>query len=144
MSVASRILSILRSQALPTARALLERARGHRPFSQHGTPPASDEPPSDQPASDQPFSDEPPSDKPPSNRGFDQDPDLATYYANLEIPYGTGREDVEAAWKRQVRRYHPDRHASNPERHAVATELLQGINHAYTELCRHLESSKPS
>jgi len=125
MSVASRILSILRSQALPTARAFLERARGHRPFSHHDPPP-------------------PPSDQPPSNRGVDQDPDLATYYANLEIPYGTGRKDVEAAWKRQVRRYHPDRHASDSERQAVATELLQGINHAYTELCRHLESSKPS
>ncbi len=114
MSVASRILSILRSQALATSRTFFERARGHREPSRQNEP----------------------------RRATGKDPKLATYYANLEIPYGAGREEVESAWKRQARRYHPDRHATDPERQAVATELLQGINHAYTEICRHLASSK--
>jgi hypothetical protein len=65
---------------------------------------------------------------------------LRGYYANLELPYGAGLEEVQAAWKRQARRYHPDLYAADSERQAIATELLKGINLAHTEICRHLES----
>ncbi|MEM8963348.1 MAG: J domain-containing protein [Acidobacteriota bacterium] len=80
-----------------------------------------------------------------SNRGAStghrspgQDPDLARWYANLEVPYGSDLATVKRAYRRLAAQYHPDRHASDPEKSRIANELLQGLNHAYNELSRHL------
>lgn len=43
-----------------------------------------------------------------------EDPVLAGYYANLELPYGATLEEVKVAWKRLMKQYHPDRHAHRP------------------------------
>ncbi len=67
------------------------------------------------------------------------DPVLAGYYSNLEVPYGADLETARRAWKRLMRRYHPDVHGANPERQQVATELVQGLNRAFEGLRRHLE-----
>ncbi len=67
------------------------------------------------------------------------DPELAGYYSNLEVPYGADLETVRAAWRRLVRRYHPDLHGADPERQRVATELLKGLNHAFEQLEKRLE-----
>lgn len=67
-----------------------------------------------------------------------QDPVLARYYANLEVPYGSDLETVERAWKRLLRRYHPDVHASDPERQRIADDLVKQLNRAYSELRRRL------
>ncbi|MEM1204759.1 MAG: J domain-containing protein [Acidobacteriota bacterium] len=68
-----------------------------------------------------------------------RDPEMAAWYANLEVPYGSDLETVTRAWKRLVRDYHPDRHAQDPGRQEDATELLKGLNHAYDQLRRRLE-----
>ncbi len=148
MSVASRIFSILRSQARATSRAILDRARSGRPVASQGSAGASDDPASDTYERRAETEGTRAGTVTQGGTGTQggTEPDLATYYANLEIPYGAGREEIEAAWKRQARRYHPDRFASDPEREAIATELLQGINHAYRELRRHVarvEGSSP-
>ncbi len=70
------------------------------------------------------------------------DPVLAGYYANLEVPYGSELAAVEAGWKRLLSRYHPDRHAMDPERARVADELVKQLNHGYGELRRHLASRR--
>ena len=67
------------------------------------------------------------------------DPELAGYYANLEVPYGADLRVVRRARKRLMRRYHPDLHGSDPERQRVATDLVKGLNRAYEQLRRHLE-----
>lgn len=67
------------------------------------------------------------------------DPLLARYYANLEVPYGSDLETVERAWKRLLRRYHPDVHATDPERQKVADDLVKELNRAYDHLRRTLE-----
>ncbi len=67
------------------------------------------------------------------------DPDLARYYSNLEVPYGSDLETVRESWKRLVRKYHPDLHGVDPERQAVATELVKGLNHAFEEIRTHLK-----
>lgn len=67
-----------------------------------------------------------------------RDPTLAGYYANLEVAYGSDLATVEAAWKRLQRSYHPDLCSGDPERERTATELVQGLNHAYAELRRRL------
>ncbi len=146
MSVASRIFDLLRTQALSASRALRERAQRGRPSSSPGDASSRHDPGQSDTGYDAGWQQQRQTDahshrsRGSQGRSTTQNPNLGTYYANLELPYGAGREEVEAAWKRQARRYHPDRFASDPERHAVATELLQGINLAYTEICRHLDA----
>lgn len=72
-----------------------------------------------------------------------QDPVLAGLYANLELPYGADREAVRAARRRLLARYHPDRFATDPEKAAVAHDLVRQINHAHDELLRHLDRTRP-
>ena len=70
------------------------------------------------------------------------DPVLEGYYANLEIPYGSDFSRVKAAWKEQMKRYHPDRHSQDPEKRKVANELCAELTRAYQELERSLSSER--
>ena len=67
-----------------------------------------------------------------------QDPELAKLYANIEVPYGSDLETVTNAWKRLLRKYHPDKHADDPERSEIANKLVQELNHTYQELKKRL------
>jgi len=67
-----------------------------------------------------------------------QDPVLAGYYANLDLPYGANLAAVKAAWKRLMKKYHPDRHAQDPAKRQVANELCAELTRAYWELERAL------
>ena len=68
-----------------------------------------------------------------------QDPKLAQYYANLEIPYGSDLATVRKAWKDLLKKYHPDLHSIDPAKKKVAEELSQELNRAYQELANHLK-----
>ncbi len=68
------------------------------------------------------------------------DEKLAGYYANLEVPYGSDLETVRAAWKKLVRKYHPDLHSSDPEKVKIATEIVKGLNQAYEALEKELSA----
>jgi|TARA_B110000196_G_C20634455_1_gene425579 DnaJ-domain-containing protein 1 len=74
--------------------------------------------------------------------GATQDPELARYYANLEIPYGSDIETVRAAWKRMMKKYHPDLHSTDPQKRQVADELSAALTRAYQELIQVLERQK--
>ncbi|SVE62817.1 uncharacterized protein METZ01_LOCUS515671, partial [marine metagenome] len=63
-----------------------------------------------------------------------QDEKLAGYYANLEIPYGSDLQTVRTAWKRMMKKYHPDLHDEDPGKGQVAAELTR----AYQELAKAL------
>lgn len=67
-----------------------------------------------------------------------QDPQIAQYYANLEVPYGSDLETVRRAWKQLLRQYHPDLHSGDPKKQEIANKLVQGLNHAYKELEKRL------
>jgi DnaJ-domain-containing protein 1 len=67
---------------------------------------------------------------------------LAGYYANLEIPFGSDLEDVRQAWKRQLKKYHPDLHAKNPEKRQMANELTAELTRAYREIERVLSKKE--
>jgi hypothetical protein len=71
------------------------------------------------------------------------DPEIAGYYANLELEPGAGLEAVKRAWKRLARDYHPDRFAADPVRQAAATRLVQDLHHAYRELVAYLGRPSP-
>lgn len=74
------------------------------------------------------------------NRGKEgktaENPELARYFANLELPYGSDLAAVTAAWKRLLKKYHPDLHSGDPEKQRIANELVQGLNKAYQEIKR--------
>ncbi len=60
--------------------------------------------------------------------------DLARYYANLEIPCGLDLQAVKKAWKRMLKKYHPDLHSRDPQKQQTATRLTQGLTKAYDEI----------
>lgn len=73
----------------------------------------------------------------PSSGGGTQrgrDPQVAAYYARLELPYGASWEEVKAAYRRMMRKYHPDLHGKSPEKLKAATEVSQALTQAYNEL----------
>ena len=68
----------------------------------------------------------------------DDSADIRRYYANLELPLGAPLSEVKAAYRRLMRRYHPDRHQHDPERTKAANELAQRLREAYEGLTEHL------
>ena len=70
------------------------------------------------------------------------DPQLAQYYANLEIPYGADLETVRRSWKGLLKKCHPDLHANDPEKRRVADELSARLTQAYQELERALKAKE--
>jgi hypothetical protein len=69
------------------------------------------------------------------SQGSSLPPDsLRSDYANLEVPFGAGIETVRRSYKRLVLRYHPDRHASHPEKLRVATEITKKINESFERI----------
>ena len=68
-----------------------------------------------------------------------RDPELARYYANLELSYGAGIDAVREARRRLLKRYHPDLHSADPAKKQIATQLAQGLNRAYDELVSRLD-----
>lgn len=59
-------------------------------------------------------------------------------YARLEVPYGSDYETVRESYRSLMRRYHPDRHAADPERERIATAISQRLTVAYDLLAKHL------
>ena len=67
-----------------------------------------------------------------------RDPEMAEWYANLELPYGADLEAVHRARKRLLARYHPDRYATDPDAAHRAHELVLAIHHAHAQLVKRL------
>ena len=63
-----------------------------------------------------------------------QEQQVTQYYANLELSPGATLDEVRKAYRELMKRYHPDKHLGNPERHKAATELAQSLTRAYTAL----------
>lgn len=87
---------------------------------------------------DDPFDDLPPLDEPPKRSVDRTPPEIRRYYANLELPVGASVEQVKTAYRRLMRQYHPDRHATDPQRARVATEVAQQLRRAYEGLLAYL------
>ena len=56
---------------------------------------------------------------------------LAQYYANLEIPAGSDQVTIKNAWKKQLKKYHPDLHCSDPKKQMIAENISRQLNEAY-------------
>jgi len=73
-----------------------------------------------------------------------QEQQIAQYYANLELKPGATLDEVRQAYRGMMRRYHPDKHLGDPERHKAATELAQSLTKAYQALVDHLGKQQSS
>ena len=69
---------------------------------------------------------------------------LRELYTQLEVPYGASFEDVKKSFRRLMRKYHPDLHAGNPQKHKTATQLTMSLTQAYNELEQHLTGGRRS
>jgi len=63
--------------------------------------------------------------------------ELRLAYAALEVPYGADFATVRKSYRALMRKYHPDRHTSSPEKQKAATELAQKLTHAYELIEKH-------
>jgi hypothetical protein len=62
-------------------------------------------------------------------------------YAILEVPFGAPFEQVRRSYKKMLRRYHPDRHSSDPEKLKLATEITTKINESYNRIKSYSEGT---
>jgi hypothetical protein len=63
---------------------------------------------------------------------------IARAYAALEVPPGSNFETVRKAYRNLMRKYHPDRHTTTPEKQKAANELAQKLTASYDILEKHL------
>lgn len=62
-------------------------------------------------------------------------------FINLEVPPTASLEEVRRSYKKLLRKYHPDRHADNPQKQQMATRITQKLNVSYQRIVR-LKNSK--
>ena len=59
---------------------------------------------------------------------------LAASYRVLDLPFGVAMDQVAKRWKAYLKKCHPDRYATDPEKQAEATELTQELTRAYESI----------
>ena len=70
--------------------------------------------------------------------GLGKDDKVAKHYKTLDLPYGADFDQVKAAYRKLMRKYHPDLHGQTPQKQKAATELTMQVTQAYNELEAHL------
>ncbi|TNF30270.1 MAG: J domain-containing protein, partial [Deltaproteobacteria bacterium] len=55
-------------------------------------------------------------------------------YAALELPLGADKDEIQRAYRELLSRYHPDKHANNPQLQQAANELTRRIKEARDRL----------
>ena len=70
------------------------------------------------------------------SRGVRPPPDesLRQDYANLEVPFGADIETVRRSYKALMLRYHPDKHAGDPEKQRIALEITKKVNQSFERI----------
>lgn len=59
------------------------------------------------------------------------------WYRTLEVGPEASMEEVRSSYRRLLRKYHPDRFASDPEKLRAATEVARKITAAYNGIKQH-------
>lgn len=55
-----------------------------------------------------------------------------SHYQALEVQPGADFEQIKAAYKTMIKKYHPDRFAKQPDKQKIAMEITRRINIAYS------------
>lgn len=53
------------------------------------------------------------------------------YYDALEVRVGASFDEIKAGYKKVMKKYHPDKYHSDPEKYQYAQQISQKINEAY-------------
>ena len=64
---------------------------------------------------------------------------VAEWYKVLDLQAGADLAQIKTAYRQLMRKYHPDMHASNPQKQKAANELSLRVTTAYNGLVAHLE-----
>jgi DnaJ-domain-containing protein 1 len=75
--------------------------------------------------------------RPPASEQLRQD------YANLEVPFAASLEQVQSAYRRLLRHYHPDRFVRDAEKQQLATEITKRLNESFQNIRRHHRENPP-
>lgn len=59
-------------------------------------------------------------------------------YAALDVAPGAEIDEVKSAYRKLMRKYHPDRHAGSPEKQKAAHNVSLKLTEAYETLKKHL------
>ena len=62
------------------------------------------------------------------------DESLRADYANLEVPFGADMAKVMKSYKSLILKYHPDKHAADPEKQKIALDITKRINESYERI----------
>ena len=54
------------------------------------------------------------------------------YYANLELPYGAGFDEIKKSYKKLLKKYHPDKFYGDEKKLALAQDVVKKLNLAYS------------
>jgi DnaJ-domain-containing protein 1 len=68
--------------------------------------------------------------------------DLREAYAKLGVSENSSMEQVEKAYKKEIRKYHPDRFATEPEKAKTATKVSQMLSEAYDQIEKERSTKK--
>lgn len=65
-------------------------------------------------------------------------PEVLQAYRDLEISPYASLDEVREAYRRLLRRYHPDKFAQRPAKQQLATEIAARLNDSYARIQRYL------
>lgn len=74
-----------------------------------------------------------------SPRAGSTDAQVADWYKVLDLPVGADLAKIKSSYRQLMRKYHPDMHASSPQKLKAANELSMRVTTAYNGLTAHLE-----
>jgi DnaJ-domain-containing protein 1 len=72
------------------------------------------------------------------------DESLRPDYANLEVPFGADTATVMKSYKSLIIKYHPDKHAADPEKQKLALDITKRINQSYERIRSRHQGGTPS
>lgn len=72
------------------------------------------------------------------------DESLRPDYANLEVPFGADMAKVMKSYKSLILKYHPDKHAGDPEKQKIALDITKRINQSYERIRSRHDGGAPS
>ncbi len=74
----------------------------------------------------------------PAARTGSYDAQVAEWFRVLDLPVGADMAQIKSSYRQLMRKYHPDVHASSPQKQKAATELSMRVTTAYNGLVQHL------
>lgn len=64
------------------------------------------------------------------------------WHKTLDVPLDADLAQIKSAYRKLMRKYHPDMHAGNPQKEKAATELSLRVTTAYNGLVEYLEKKQ--